>query len=120
MRHDHRHWSCILWSVWIIVLAVGTAVVCASHPPTHDHEVPHPPLCTDSHSPMVLGEGIPLLVADGGTFPLPATWLLPYAVPVGPSAHLTISPWPLGPPRCWTEDSPSLRMPLQWCAVLRL
>jgi hypothetical protein len=77
MRRTRRHWSRLSWSLWIIFLAVAAAVACASHPPSHDHDAAHPPLCADTSSPAALAHDKPTLFPNGGTFPLSPTSLFP-------------------------------------------
>jgi hypothetical protein len=70
MPRTRRNWSRLSWSLWMIFLGVTAAVACASHPPSHDHDGGHPPLCTDTSSPATLGNGKPIRSPDGGAFPL--------------------------------------------------
>lgn len=70
MRRAHRDWSRLSWSVLIILLGLAAAVACGRHPPSHDHDGGHPPLCTDTSSPATLAHNKPMLFSDGGTFPL--------------------------------------------------
>lgn len=63
------------WSVWILFLGVFTAAVCSSHAPTHEHDVPHPPLCIDVGSVVMRGDRSTILFANEGSFPLPPKFL---------------------------------------------
>jgi hypothetical protein len=90
MHRSHRDWSRLSWSLWIILLGLAAAVACGSHPPTHDHDVGHPPLCTDTSSPATLGNDKPLLFPDGGTFPLFPKSSFPIASLVALSAQLLV------------------------------
>ena len=71
-----REWSRLSWSV-IIFLGLAASVACASHPLSHDHDVGHPPLCTDSSSAVTLDSGKPTLSLNGGTWPLSPKSLFP-------------------------------------------
>src|SRR5688572_19635284 len=76
VRSFRRHRLCFHWSLCIVILGMAAAVLCSSHPPTHDHDEPHPLLCIDVSSAV--------LFADGVTFPLPSKAL----TLVGPDATL--------------------------------
>jgi hypothetical protein len=76
MLHARRGWSRLSWYL-ILLVGLAAAVACASHPPTHDHDVGHPPLCTDTSSAVTLGNGKPTLSPDGGTWPLSPKSLFP-------------------------------------------
>jgi hypothetical protein len=69
MQRARRDWSRLSWSL-MIFLGLAAALACASHPPSHDHDVGHPPLCTDTSGAAILGSGKPILSTDGGTLPL--------------------------------------------------
>ena len=90
-----RDWSRLGWSL-IIFLSVAAAVLCASHPLTHDHDGGHPPLCTDNSSPATLGNGKPMLVPDGGTFPLASRSPFPVVSQAALSPQLVVGllVWP--------------------------
>jgi hypothetical protein len=77
MQGARRDWSRLSWSLWMIFLGVAAAVACASHPPSHDHDAGHPPLCTDTSTPATLAHDKPLLFPDGGMFPLSPKSLFP-------------------------------------------
>jgi hypothetical protein len=77
MQRAARHWSRLSWSLWIIFLGLTEAVACASHPPSHDHDVGHPPLCTDASSPGMLAYDRSALFPDGRMFPLSLKSLFP-------------------------------------------
>jgi hypothetical protein len=72
MQRARRDRSRLSWSFLIIFLGLAAATVCASHPPTHDHDMGHPPLCTDTSSPAMLAHDKPVLFPNGGKFPLPS------------------------------------------------
>jgi hypothetical protein len=76
MPRARREWSRLSWS-FIIFLGLAAAVACASHPLSHDHDVGHPPLCTDRSSAVTLGNGKPTLSPDGGIWPLSPKSLFP-------------------------------------------
>jgi hypothetical protein len=76
MPRARREWIRLSWCL-IIVLGFSAAVACASHPPGHDHHIGHPPLCTDTDSPVTLGNGKPTLSPEGGTWPLSSKSLFP-------------------------------------------
>ena len=77
MPRARRDWSRLSWSFFIIVLGLTAAVACGSHPPSHDHDVGHPPLCTDTNNPATFANAKPLVFLDGGTFPLSPKSLFP-------------------------------------------
>jgi hypothetical protein len=54
----------------MMFLGLTAAVACASHSPSHDHDVGHPPLCTDTSGTAMLAPDRSTLFPDGGTFPL--------------------------------------------------
>jgi hypothetical protein len=87
MSRACREWSRLSWSV-IILLGFAAAVACASHPPGHDHDLGHPPLCTDSSSAVTLGNGKPTLSPDGGMGPLSPKFFLPVVSLAAPSTAL--------------------------------
>jgi hypothetical protein len=120
VRCSRRSWVHLYWSVWIIILGVSAAMLCSSHPPIHDHDVPHPQLCIDTSSAVVPGEHTAVLFADGGTFPLPPKFLtpvVPHAALVGfLLMGLVLLARPLSPPHERSVlDTPRLSL-----AVLRL
>jgi hypothetical protein len=79
-------------------LGLTAAVACASHPPTHDHDVGHPPLCTDASGPAMLAHDRSTLFPNGGTFPLSPKSLSPLVSLAALSAQI-----PLGLP-VWPGD----------------
>jgi hypothetical protein len=112
-----RDWSRLGWSL-IIFLSVAAAVLCASHPPTHDHDGGHPPLCTDNSSPATLGNDKPLLIPDGGPFPLPTKSSFPVVSQVALSAQLLVGllVWPLA---CSQRDARTSVSPPALLVALR-
>jgi hypothetical protein len=87
MPRAYREWSRLTWSV-IIFLGLAAAVACASHPLGHDHDLGHPPLCTDSSSAVTLGHGKPTLFPDGETGPLSPKSFFPVVSLAAPSTAL--------------------------------
>lgn len=77
MQRARRDWSRLSWNLWIIFLGVAAAVACASHPPNHDHDAAHPPLCADTNSPAALAHDKPTLFPNGGAFPLSPKSIFP-------------------------------------------
>jgi hypothetical protein len=98
MPRARSHRSSFSWSLWVLFLGLTAAVVCASHPPSHDHDVGHPPLCTDTSGPAMLAPDRSLLFPNGGTSPLSLKSLFPPAFLATPGA-----PMPLGLP-VWPGD----------------
>jgi hypothetical protein len=96
MQRSRRHCSRLSWSLWIIFLGLTAAVACASHPPNHDHDVGHPPLCTDTSSPAMLAHDKPTLFPDGRTFPLSPKSLFPLVSLAALSGQLLVGllVWP--------------------------
>lgn len=95
MPRARREWSRLSWSV-IVFLGLAAAVACASHPLSHDHDIGHPPLCTDSSGAVTLGNGKPTLSPDGGTWPLSPKSFFPILSLAAPSAELLpgLQEWP--------------------------
>ena len=87
MSRARRAWSRLSWSV-IIFLGLAAAVACASHPLAHDHDLGHPPLCTDSSSAVTLGNGKPTLSPGGGMGPLSPKSFLPVVSLTAPNVGL--------------------------------
>jgi hypothetical protein len=87
MSRARREWSRLSWGV-IIFLGLAAAVACASHPLGHNHDLGHPPLCTDSSSAVTLGNGKPTLSPDGGMGPLSPKSFLPVVSLAAPSTAL--------------------------------
>jgi hypothetical protein len=96
MPRARRQGSRFSWSLWIIFLGLTAAVACASHPPSHDHDVGHPPLCTDTSGPAMLAPDRSTLSPDGGTFPLSPKSLFPLVSVAGPGAPIRfgLPVWP--------------------------
>ena len=73
MSRARRGWSRLSWCV-VLMVGLAAAVACASHPPGHghadDHDVGHPPLCTDASTPVTLAQGKSNAFLDGGLWPL--------------------------------------------------
>ena len=95
MSRVRGDWLRFSWSL-IIFLGLAAAVACASHPPGHDHDAGHPPLCTDASSAATVGHGKPTLSPDGGTGPLSPKSFFPIAFLAVPSAALLpgLEGWP--------------------------
>jgi hypothetical protein len=117
---SRRYWLCLHSSLWIIFLGLFAAVLCSSHPPTHDHELPHPPLCIDVSSAVVPGDHATILFADGGTFPLPPRFLTPVALDVTLGSFLLLDLGLLARPLSPQHESSFLNTPRLCPAVLRL
>jgi hypothetical protein len=117
MPRARRHWSRLSWSL-MIFLGLAAAVACASHPPSHDHNVGHPPLCTDTSSAATLGSGKPILSPDGGTFPLSPKSLFPIVFLAALSVHLIIGVPVLSEALSQTDTRTSVSPPL-FLVVLR-
>jgi hypothetical protein len=96
MSRTRRDWSGLSWSFLIIFLGLAAAMVCASHPPSHDHDVGHPPLCTDTSSPATVAQGKPSVFLDGGSFPLSPKSLFPIVFLAALSSQLLLGlqVWP--------------------------
>jgi len=77
MSCARRPWSRFCWSLCLIFLGLAAAVACASHPPNHDHDVGHPPLCTDTSSPVTLTHDKSALLSESGVIPLSLKAFLP-------------------------------------------
>jgi len=110
----------LTWGVSTILLAVAAVVACASHPPVHDRELPHPPLCFEANSPTMPGHHKTILFADDGSLPLLPTFLAPL-VPLTSmhalvSLALTMLPHPLSAIFAHT----SMSTPRAFLPILRL
>jgi hypothetical protein len=118
MLCTRRHRSCLSWSLWILFLGLTAAVACASHPPSHDHDVGHPPLCTDTSSAAMLAPDKSALFPDGGTFPLSLKSLFPMVSLAALSGQLPagLFTWPGDPSQIDTRTSVS---PPMFLVVLR-
>jgi len=109
-----RHRSRLSWSLWILFLGLTAAVACASHPPTHDHDhdVDHPPLCTDTSGPAMLAPDRSTLFPHGGTFPLFSKSLSSLVSLAAPGAQmpfgLPVWPWDLSQHDTRTSVSPPI------------
>src|SRR5687768_4741741 len=95
MPHARREWLRFSWCL-IIFLGLTAAVACASHPLSHDHDMGHPPLCTDRSSAVTLGNGKPTLSPDGGTWPLSPKSFFPPMLLAALSSQLLVGlqVWP--------------------------
>jgi hypothetical protein len=98
MPRARRHGSRFSWSLWILFLGLTAAVACASHPPTHDHDAGHPPLCTDTSGPAMLAHDRPTPFPNGGTSSLSFKSLFPLVSLAAPGSQI-----PLGIP-VWPGD----------------
>jgi hypothetical protein len=76
MPRTRQGWSRLSWCL-ILCLGLAAAVACASHPPGHDHDLGHPPLCTDTNSPVTFAQSKSGIVLDGGLLPLSPKSLSP-------------------------------------------
>jgi hypothetical protein len=106
-----RDWSHFRCSLWMIFLGVAAAVACASHPPSHDHEAAHPPLCTDTSILAAIARDKLLPLPDGGALPLshksfPLCPLAAYSVQ--PIDGLVVSPRSLSQSDARTSVSPPM------------
>jgi hypothetical protein len=88
MPGARRPRSRFCWSLCLIFLGLAAAVACASHPPNHDHDVGHPPLCTDTSSPVTLAYDKSTLLSDGGILPLSLKSFFPVVFLAALSAQL--------------------------------
>jgi hypothetical protein len=93
-------------------LGLTAAVACASHPPGHDHDVGHPPLCTDTSGPAMLAPDRSTLFPNGGTSPLSLKSLFPPVFLAAPSAQMPFGvpvwPWDLSQHDTRTSVSPPI------------
>jgi hypothetical protein len=117
---SRRYWLRLHSSLWIIFLGLFAAVLCSSHPPTHDHEVPHPPLCIDVSSAVVPGGHTTILFADGGTFPLPPKFLTSVMLAAMLGSYLLVGLGLLARPLSPPYERSFLNTPCLSHAVLRL
>jgi hypothetical protein len=120
VHSSRRCWLRFHWSLWIIILGVAAATLCSSHPPTHDHDVPHPPLCIDASSAVVQGPHTPVLFADRGTFPLPPKFLTLVVSQAMLASFLLVGLGLLARPLSQAPERSFLNTPHLTLAVLRL
>jgi hypothetical protein len=117
MPHTRREWLRLSWCL-IIFLGLAAAVACASHPPSHDHDVGHPPLCTDTDRPVTLGVGKPTLSPDGGTWPLSPKSFFPLVSLAALSSQLLVG-LQVGPEALSGSDTRTSVSPPMFLVVLR-
>jgi hypothetical protein len=118
MQRAHRDWSRLSWSLLMIFLGVAAAVACASHPPSHDHDGAHPPLCTDTSSPAALTHDKPMFFPDGGSFPLSPKSSFPIMSLAALSAQLLVG-LPVLPKALSQRDARTSVSPRMFLVVLR-
>ena len=118
MPRDRRHWSRFSWSLWIIFLGLTAAVACASHPPSHDHDVGHPPLCTDTSGPVMLAPDRSAPFPNGGSFPLSLKSLFPLISLAAPGAQIPLG-FPVWPGDLSQHDTRTSVSPPIFLVVLR-
>jgi hypothetical protein len=118
MPRARQHWSRFNWSLWIIFLGLMAAVACASHPPIHDHDVGHPPLCTDTSGPAMLAHDRSTLFPDGGTFPLSPKSFFPLVSLAAPGAQIRLG-LPVWPGDLSQNDTRMSLSPPMFLVVLR-
>jgi hypothetical protein len=106
------------WSLWIIFLGLTAAVACASHPPTHDHDAGHPPLCTDTSGPAMLAPDRSTLFPNGGTSPLSLKSLFPPVFLAAPGAQIRLG-LPVWPGDLSQHDTRTSVSPPIFLVVLR-
>jgi hypothetical protein len=118
MPRTRRHRSRLSWSLWITFLGLTAAVACASHPPGHDHDVGHPPLCTDTSGPAMLAPDRSTRFPDGGTFPLSLKSLFPLVSLAAPGAQIPLG-LPVWPGDLSQNDTRTSANPPMFLVVLR-
>ncbi len=118
MPRARRHGSRFSWSLWIMFLGLTAAVACASHSPIHDHDVGHPPLCTDTSGPAMLAHDRSTLFPDGGTFPLSPKSLFPLVSLAAPGAQIRLG-LPVWPGDLSQNDTRMSLSPPMFLVVLR-
>jgi hypothetical protein len=115
-----RGWSRLSWCL-MLVLALAAGVACASHPPGHDHghgrDAGHPPLCTDTNSPVTLAQG-KSGVFDGGSLPLSSMSLTP-AVFLAALSSLLLPGLQVSPETLSYRDTRTSVSPPMFLVVLR-
>jgi hypothetical protein len=117
MPRTRQGWSRLSWCL-ILCLGLAAAVACASHPPGHDHDLGHPPLCTDTNSPVTLAQSKSGIVLDGGLLPLSPKSLSPIVSLAALSSELLpgLQVWPEALSQSDTRTSVS---PPMFLVVLR-
>jgi hypothetical protein len=94
MPGARRPRSHFCWSLCLIFLGLAAAVACASHPPNHDQDVGHPPLCADTSSPVTLAYDKSTLLSVGGVLPLSLKSFSAMVFLAALSAQLLVGPLP--------------------------
>jgi hypothetical protein len=117
MQRARRDWSRLSWSL-MIFLGLAAAVACASHPPSHDHDVGHPPLCTDTSIAATLGSGKPILSPDGRTLPLSPKPPFPIVFLAALSVYLIVGVLALSEALSQTDSRTSVSPPI-FLVILR-
>lgn len=120
MRSFRRYWLRLHWSLCIIFLGVAAVALCGSHPPLHDHDVAHPPLCINASSAVAQKPHTSVLFADGGTFPFPPKVLTPVVANATLGSFLLLGFGLLAHPFSPPYERSFLKMPLLSLVVLRL
>jgi hypothetical protein len=117
MPRTRQGWSRLSWCLTLF-LGLAAAVACASHPQSHDHDVGHPPLCTDTNSPVTLAQGKSSIVLDGGLLPLSPKSLFPivFLAALSNELLLGLQGWPEALSQSDTRTSAS---PPMFLVVLR-
>src|SRR5262245_42529822 len=113
-----RHWSPFSWSLWILFLGLTAAVACASHPPSHDHDVGHPPLCTDTSGSAMLAHERSTLFPNGGTSSVSLKSLSPLVALPAPGAQIPLG-LPVSPEDLSQHDTRTSVSPPMFLVVLR-
>ena len=117
MPRTRREWSRLSWCL-IIFLGLAAVVACASDPPSHDQDVGHPPLCTDTSSAVTLGNGKPTLSPDGGTWPLSPKSLFP-PLPLAALSSQLLMGFQVWPETLSESDTRTSVSPPMFLVVLR-
>jgi hypothetical protein len=118
MPRARPHRSPFRWSLWVMFLGLTAAVACASHPPGHDHDVGHPPLCPDTSATAMLAPDRSTLFLNGGTSFLFLRSLSPLVSLAAPGAPMPVG-LPVWPGDLSQRDTRTSVSPPMFLVVLR-
>ena len=88
VRRQRRWWLTLIWSLWLIVAGGTAALACMSHPAAH--EGPHPLVCLDLSTPVILNDHSPAVFAEGRRLRVPHMFLTSVTHPATISTHLPV------------------------------
>jgi hypothetical protein len=113
-----RSWLTLIWCLWIIFAGGAAALVCMSHPATHNGA--HPLLCLDASNPVAqTTDGSPLLVG-GRKLRSPFKTLIAVAHSAALGTHSTLILDVPAQEFSWPREGILPSTPISFQPVLRL